>query len=108
MSVPDRFVRLALEAVIGEEATSTTGYYGGSYRIDSEHAEDIARAALEPVFNDLHQQLTGVVPHAYECGQYPPPWVDAEVAATWDYPCDCPVRDVLALLNDNPRPEETA
>lgn len=39
-------------AILGEEATSTSGYYASSYRVDTEHCHDLAReviAAVEPL-----------------------------------------------------------
>lgn len=50
-------IAIAVEAIVGEEATITSGYYGESWRIDSEHAPDIAAAALEAVLTDIEKRI---------------------------------------------------
>lgn len=46
MTAPDPILTAVTEAILGEEATVTYGYYGTTSLIDAEHAEDIARLAL--------------------------------------------------------------
>lgn len=46
------WVEAGAQAILGEEATSTSGYYASSHRVDMEHCHDLAReviAAVEPL-----------------------------------------------------------
>lgn len=64
MSAPDpseRFVVMAAAAIEGEEETATYGYYGGSWRIDMDHAPDVAREAIRPVLAHLHAEVAARV-----------------------------------------------
>lgn len=59
--VPERWTSMAAEAILGEEATATYGYEGASWRIDSEHVNDIAEAALAPVIADLRRMVDDMI-----------------------------------------------
>jgi hypothetical protein len=45
----DPVIQAVAQALLGEEATTTSGYYGASYRIDAEHAWDLAEIAVDVV-----------------------------------------------------------
>lgn len=67
---PPEWVEAGAMAILGEEATSTSGYYASSYRVDMEHCHDLAReviAAVEPLLRrqivaDIEASL-GADPH---------------------------------------------
>jgi len=56
MTVRDDAIAAGAEAVNGEEATTTSGYYSASYRVDADHARDIAAAVVDAVIPILTQQ----------------------------------------------------
>lgn len=43
----DPVVKAVAEALLGEEATTESGYYGQSYRVDAGHAWDLAEVAVK-------------------------------------------------------------
>lgn len=45
----DPVIQAVAQALLGEEATTESGYYGQSYRVDAEHAWDLAEVAVAAV-----------------------------------------------------------
>lgn len=91
--VPARWIALAAEAIDGEEATATYGYEGASWRVDIDHAPDLAREALRPMLADLRRQVAERR-HEDECSVPRGLARPDEVAQ-----CNCLRGDVLDLLD---------
>lgn len=69
-----KFVKAGAQAIDGEEATCTTGYYGASHRVDAQHAPDLAAAviaAVEPLIRADEQER-----HGSNCGGMWDEWLD--------------------------------